>query len=198
MPKRDAAYMEDQREAILRATVDCMLDLGLAATSMRAIAQRTGVTTGAVYTHFESREELLIAATATQLTISLDPVDTWKDFTGILLGFIAEIETNPRYRSIQRAMYEFVATVDLADRSIPALNAHVAIITGFVRGSLAAMHARGEVSLPLGLDMSTQVYVQLMGGATLSLFAIPGATAAEVGKTLLAAMVHVAGHEERR
>ena len=151
-----------------------------------------------VYTHFESREELIVAATGAQLTISLDPVDTWNDFTGTLLGFIAEIETNPRYRSMQRAMYEFVATVDLADRSIPALDAHIAIVTGFVRGSLAAMHARGEVSLPLGLDMSTQVHVQLIGGATLSLFAIPGATAAGVSETLLAAMVHVAGHGTQR
>jgi AcrR family transcriptional regulator len=198
MPKRNAAYMEDQRDAILRAALDCMLELGVAATSMRAIAQRAGVTTGAVYVHFDSREELIVAAALSQSMFSLVPVDNWAAFTGIIEAAIHDLEIDPRYRSMQRAMYEFVGDVDLAKQSIPLWDGYLDDMVDFFRGSLVAMRVRGEVSLPLGLETTVQTLLQQLSGATYMLFANPRATAAEISETVRAGVAHIAGYKERQ
>jgi AcrR family transcriptional regulator len=51
--------MEDRRQEILDAAVDLADELGLEAVSMRALAERTGVTPMALYSHVGSKAELL-------------------------------------------------------------------------------------------------------------------------------------------
>lgn len=60
-PATDSA---DTRHAILRAACSCFAEFGYAATTNRAIAERAGVTAGAIYHYFESKSQLFGAATA--------------------------------------------------------------------------------------------------------------------------------------
>ncbi len=47
------------RVALLEATIDCLVELGYANTTTRAIADRAGVTPGALQHHFATKAELL-------------------------------------------------------------------------------------------------------------------------------------------
>jgi len=50
------------REALLDATVDCLVELGYANTTTREVARRAGVSRGAQTHHFPSKAELVAAA----------------------------------------------------------------------------------------------------------------------------------------
>lgn len=50
------------RLLLMRATVDCLYEVGYRGTSIRVVEQRSGVSRGALLHHFASRSELLIGA----------------------------------------------------------------------------------------------------------------------------------------
>lgn len=61
MPKRDAQYMVDRREEIIDATQACLIRSGLAGLSTTAICEEAGISMGALYTHFGTKDEILLA-----------------------------------------------------------------------------------------------------------------------------------------
>lgn len=54
--------MNAQRERILRATIRCIGNLGLAGTSIAAIRKEAELSTGAIYKHFSGKDEIVTAA----------------------------------------------------------------------------------------------------------------------------------------
>lgn len=58
---------EVTRERVLRAAADLFVERGYAATSIRDISERLGMTKGALYYHFPSKEDLLSALMAPML-----------------------------------------------------------------------------------------------------------------------------------
>ncbi len=56
--------MEDRREHIVSATLDCLRRLGLARTSLADICSAAGISRGALYVHFSSKDEILDALIA--------------------------------------------------------------------------------------------------------------------------------------
>lgn len=61
MPKRDVEYMAERRRDILDATSRCLDRLGLSATSTTEICREAGISMGALYTHFKSKDEIFLA-----------------------------------------------------------------------------------------------------------------------------------------
>ena len=64
MPKRDESYMADRRDAILDATVRCLLRTGLAGLSTSAICKEADISMGALYTHFATKEDIILGIAA--------------------------------------------------------------------------------------------------------------------------------------
>lgn len=84
------------RAAILDATWDLLEELGAAQTSMAAVAARAGVTRRALYLHFASRAELLLALHAhvderLDLAESVRPIYEAPDSVAALEAFAAHI-----------------------------------------------------------------------------------------------------------
>ena len=50
------------RQALIAATLDVITEAGFAGASLEAIARRAGVTRGSIYSNFDGREELMMAA----------------------------------------------------------------------------------------------------------------------------------------
>lgn len=61
MARRTKEDAQETREAILDAAEDCLVESGVARTSLEAIATRAGVTRGAVYWHFKNKAEVVDA-----------------------------------------------------------------------------------------------------------------------------------------
>jgi AcrR family transcriptional regulator len=62
-------------DRILRSATQLFATLGFANTSMPAIAKLSGITQGAIYRHFESKAELLLAVV--RHTLQALPTDVW-------------------------------------------------------------------------------------------------------------------------
>ena len=59
--RRDVSY-GDGREALVSATVSVVADVGLRGMTLRAVADRAGVSNALIVHHFGSRQLLLVAA----------------------------------------------------------------------------------------------------------------------------------------
>ncbi len=54
------------RQALIAATLDVVAEAGFAGASLEAIARRVGMSRGAIYSNFADRDDLLMAAIASQ------------------------------------------------------------------------------------------------------------------------------------
>lgn len=52
----------ERRSDMIEATLDCIADLGIRATTVRAVAARAGVSNGLIRHHFESKDNLILEA----------------------------------------------------------------------------------------------------------------------------------------
>lgn len=52
----------DRRADMIEATLDCIADLGIQATTVRAVAARAGVSNGLIRHHFASKDNLILEA----------------------------------------------------------------------------------------------------------------------------------------
>ena len=59
-PKQDRSRATRLR--LLEATMDCLAELGWGATTVSVVAERAGVSRGAIQHHFPTREDLITAA----------------------------------------------------------------------------------------------------------------------------------------
>jgi AcrR family transcriptional regulator len=77
MPRITEERREARREQILDAARTCVLEHGLEAVSMEMIIARSGLSTGAVYRYFKSKDELIAAAiteAAAQIGAAVAPI----------------------------------------------------------------------------------------------------------------------------
>jgi len=61
-PKVSEEHKQARREQIINAAIDCFIRNGIHKTSMRDICQESGLSVGAVYLHFKSKEEIIEAS----------------------------------------------------------------------------------------------------------------------------------------
>ena len=74
MPKITEKQRDARREQILTAAWKCFHSRGIHATSMEQIIREAGLSAGAVYLYFKSKEELILSAIAAQMTAVRDEV----------------------------------------------------------------------------------------------------------------------------
>lgn len=62
MPKVSEAHKTAVRESLIRAAIDCLEEKGYERTTTRDIMARAGLSAGAFYHYFGSKEELIAAS----------------------------------------------------------------------------------------------------------------------------------------
>ncbi|WP_343956910.1 TetR/AcrR family transcriptional regulator, partial [Leucobacter albus] len=68
MPKVSAAHMQSRREQIVRAAIAEFSANGIHSTSMAAIIAASGLSAGAIYTHFSGKDEIIAFASQTAIS----------------------------------------------------------------------------------------------------------------------------------
>lgn len=72
-PRRRGNKRERTRQALIAAALQVIGERGFAGASLEAIARRAGVTRGSIYSNFEDRDALLVAAAISQgMTLDRD------------------------------------------------------------------------------------------------------------------------------
>jgi AcrR family transcriptional regulator len=143
----------DRRTDLVEATMDCIVEMGIQGTSVRAVATKAGVSNGLIRHHFASKENLIVEAysrtiaiiTGPPLTVAAEdgpPIDKLRRFIVASIGgpvaeprilslwatFISQVHINDRFGEIHRTQYV----------------AYRAACRSLIQGALEANHVRAS------------------------------------------------------
>lgn len=196
MPKRNAAYMEGQRDHIARKALDCLVEKGLADTSIRDICTYAGVSIGAFYTHFADRQEAVFAACVLEvMNRPKAPVaTTWADYEALILT-IPEVTSDPWARKRLRLSYQFVGELAVYDKPLPGMEDVFAYYTTWFRESLQAIAETGDIAMPLGLERTTRLHAKLFYGTLHILLVDKAQDQQELFSEMIAGLALIAGRK---
>jgi AcrR family transcriptional regulator len=149
---------EQTRAAITEAALALFRDRGYEATTMRAVAERAGVSTGNAYYYFGSKEELIqefyTRSHAEHLAASRAVLERERDFTARLGGTLrALIDVLAPYHAFAATFYKHAAepTSPLSPfsrQSSPARDASIVLYREVVNGSSARVSGDLRGRLP--------------------------------------------------
>jgi AcrR family transcriptional regulator len=194
MPKRDEAYMEGQRELIERAALECLLDKGVYGTTLRDVCERVGMSMGALYVHYRTRDDLFVAALRMEPMRQLTQVSTWADYVAAPRQFLQRLaSTDDRSRRRMRLALQFVAEHALAKENPPGFTELFQISVGYYRECLQAIQRRGEITLPLGLRATSELHHRLEIGTIYMVIADKTLDVRQAASTLLDGFALTAG-----
>lgn len=160
MPKRSKEYMQAQRLRFCEAAVACFRRKGVTATNLTDICNESGLSMGALYKHFSSREDLLEAV----LQLRLDHRDallngaTWADLRAALVQYRRELEQNPFWR-------EFDGVADWNKRLSQMRVKGGVFILGQMEGHLARFAAAGDIKPVFDLNRTAQLVSIVFDGS---------------------------------
>jgi len=149
---------EQTRAAIVSAAMDLFRERGYDAATMRAIAERAGVSTGNAYYYFGSKEELIqefySRNQAEHLAASQEILATESDLTARLRGTVrALVAVMAPHHEFAATLYKYAAEPasplsPFSPQSSPARQASIALYREVVEGSTARMGADVRERLP--------------------------------------------------
>jgi AcrR family transcriptional regulator len=149
---------EQTRAAITEAALALFRERGYEATTMRAIAERAGVSTGNAYYYFGSKEELIqefyTRNHVEHVAASRRVLETERDFTARLRGTLrALIDVMAPYHAFAATFYKHAAEPTsplspFSTQSSPARDASIALYREVVDGSTARVSNELRGRLP--------------------------------------------------
>jgi AcrR family transcriptional regulator len=167
MPKRDAAYMQQQRDLIAHAALEVMLERGIYGTSLRDICERASVSMGALYIHFATKEEAVVAAFALDNARRKDDraaVDRRADYLEAWRHDL-NAQWNDQYELRRmRLSIQFIADMTLVKENPAGLSDIYRRGRRWVEQSLRMLKQNGEATLPLGLEQTLNAHHRLAIG----------------------------------
>jgi len=149
---------EQTRAAITEAALGLFRERGYDAATMRAIAQRAGVSTGNAYYYFSSKEELIqefyTRNQAAHLAASLEVLASQTDLAARLAGTVrALVDVQMPYHSFAATLYKHAAEPasplsPFSPQSSPARVAAIDLYREVISGSTARMASPVREQLP--------------------------------------------------
>lgn len=188
--------MQGQREQIARAALECLIDHGVSGTSLRDVCRRAGISIGALYVHFSTKEELILAACALDNgDYQFKPVpETWASFETAVIRMFKYLRTQRQLRRMRLSL-QFVADLAVTDMPPEGLleNYHIRLTS--LRTVLEKLHRNGEISLPLGLEATTSAIFNYVIGCNSVMVASRGNKPVDDFKDMFATMALLAGRD---
>jgi AcrR family transcriptional regulator len=140
----------ETHERILDAAEELLLARGLNETSMNDIVEATGLSKGAIYSHFDGKEELILAIHKRKVeemierfTGSTPEAMSTTEKLGRLADLTLNLDAYPR--TFQASNFEFIAAVSRNPAAMPALNMRHSRLTGFIKAVVEEGQASGEL-----------------------------------------------------
>lgn len=148
--KRRGETADETRRRIVSACFDLHGEQGIAATTMKQIAQRAGVSVGSVYHHFPTYDEAILACGAHAFSLAPPPAEA------LFAGLPDRAE---RVRRLALALFGFFARVRGLGYVI-AEQDRLPVLKGFVEGERQARGALARAAV--GDDAHARVVAALL------------------------------------
>jgi AcrR family transcriptional regulator len=163
MPKRDASYMTERRDEILDAAITCLLRTGIAGFSTTAICEEAGISMGALYTHFSTKEAVLlgIAERARARRTWQFDVKSVKSLRARILSIIDELST-PRAQQTMRIDLELLSAAGLSSqlaKGFPPFR-----ISAEVSSALKRLKDSGELRAEVNITAAATIIETMVAG----------------------------------
>jgi AcrR family transcriptional regulator len=198
MPRVSDEYMTRRREEILAAAKACFAREGFHATSMRDIYRECGLSPGAVYNHFASKEEIvralgevrLRAAQARRAALELidDPIDALRLLAA---GTREEVDREDDLLLELQLAAEALRDESIAEVSRKTFDATLETVVGLI----GRAQATGQLDRSVDADALGRVLIGLFQGLVLqTAIGAPPERERHVGalRTLLAGVLSAA------
>lgn len=160
MPRRSPEYMESQRLRFCEAAMACFSRNGVAATNLTDICDETGLSMGALYKHFASRDDLLEAILRLRLDYrnTLLRGETWAELRAALLRYRRDLDELPFWR-------EFQGMADWNKRLTHIRVEQAGLVLAQIEEQLARYAASGEITPAFDLPRTTQLISIIFDGS---------------------------------
>jgi AcrR family transcriptional regulator len=191
MPKLKPQEMERRRAGIVAAARACFTRSGFSDCSMEDICAEAGLSKGAVYNHFSSKEEL-IHAVADDQARSLQDLAAGKDLDGIAEALLdlfhrpaGAAETRIELHALSRAFSD--------EALLARLRRNTALLQEALAQALARLEAEGQVRLRLDAGRTSGMLLTFLQGALTRSLLAPGGKVREDFGALLGMLVEKTG-----
>lgn len=157
------------REKLLRAAAEVIAEKGYRAASLDEIAERAGLTKGAVYSNFDSKEDLFFAvvekfSVSPDLSMFADPATSFPDQLRAFALSVARLAASPDVRFQLPLELEFALLAGRDERARATAKTH----HRFGRRSVAAFFelraAESDIQLPMPAEEFATALIALLRG----------------------------------
>ncbi|MBY8824927.1 TetR/AcrR family transcriptional regulator [Sphingomonas colocasiae] len=164
MPKRSQEYMDRQRLRFCEAAMACFRRKGVVATNLADICEETGLSMGALYKHFASRDELLEAILLLRLERrnAMLHGESWPELRAAILRLRDDHDSNPFWR-------EFLAMADLHEGMRELRLYEGGVILAQIEQQLRRYAEAGEIALPFPPRQSAQLVSVIFDGSLIEM-----------------------------
>jgi AcrR family transcriptional regulator len=175
MPKVSQAYSDAQRKGILEAAIRCFAREGFHRTTMRDVIRESGMSAGALYVYFKSKEELIEAIAEERhlherqwIVSSLDETDLAASIR-VLIALFGKALMDRAARQERRLSVQLWAEALRDEKVRQSVLAGVDMPIGLLTRLLKAAQKRGEFPRSLDCHAASRVLVALFQGAVLQI-----------------------------
>jgi AcrR family transcriptional regulator len=123
------------RAALLRATIDCLVELGYTRTTTTEVVRRAGVSQGALFKHFPTKGDLVAAATAAlfdelieDFSRAFDGAARGEDPITVAIRRLWKVFCAPELHAVYRLYVEAPFDDELRAALVPVMERHEARI----------------------------------------------------------------------
>ena len=162
MPKLSSEEMDKRRGRVVAAARTCFSRDGFSDCSMDEICEEAGLSKGAVYNHFASKEELIYAVADEQF-LSLERLTGGKSLDEIrdsLLELFVSVEGEPGGQLEIYAMSRAITDEGLRTR----MSRNIALIEQSLDSALARLEASGQVRLRTSRERTREILLTFLQG----------------------------------
>lgn len=165
MPKRNEQYMAARRQEIVDAATRCIAKLGVANTSTTEICREAGISMGALYTHFATKDEILLALsqqTAKRLERELR-FATRGEMQDRLLKRLRGFYSSKFLEIAPIEVRILVAALESPD-TMKIISDNFLVSQRVLKESLAALQAAGEIDKEVDVAKATLIIESFLDG----------------------------------
>lgn len=150
---------EIRREKVLNVAVLEFAERGFAGTNINVIAEKAGISIGAMYSYFASKEDLFLSIVSRQLDLVEDvlaEIDVEQQFFDVIREMFVQVMEKTREYPYLSQIYLDITTQSMSSLSQRLMNQFEAGVSDFLLKVVEKGKARGD--LPESVDANMLAY----------------------------------------